>query len=138
MFHLFVIWFTLCMQMSTSGLMLPMKCLLEYLYSFQCKLGQVWLYVPWRASFFDTDRIFFLKLPTWVQLLTLIIILTLLIFCQDLVKKNGKALNENIYLGGVKTFADGSLGSRSALFYKVISFWIYFDFIVIYAWLIYT
>ncbi|KAI4323549.1 hypothetical protein L6164_023146 [Bauhinia variegata] len=36
----------------------------------------------------------------------------------DLTKKMGHALSEWIYLGGVKAFADGSLGSNSALFYE--------------------
>ena len=31
----------------------------------------------------------------------------------------GHALSEWIYIGGVKAFADGSLGSNSALFYEV-------------------
>jgi hypothetical protein len=31
----------------------------------------------------------------------------------------GRALSQWIYLGGVKAFADGSLGSNSALFYEV-------------------
>ncbi|CAK7336519.1 unnamed protein product [Dovyalis caffra] len=35
---------------------------------------------------------------------------------QDLIKKTGRALSNWIYLGGVKAFADGSLGSNSALF----------------------
>lgn len=33
----------------------------------------------------------------------------------------GHAVSQWIYLGGVKAFADGSLGSRSALFYEVIT-----------------
>ncbi|KAF7836219.1 protein LONG AFTER FAR-RED 3 [Senna tora] len=36
----------------------------------------------------------------------------------DLTKKTGYALSQWIYFGGVKAFADGSLGSNSALFYE--------------------
>ncbi|KAK1279063.1 hypothetical protein QJS04_geneDACA007388 [Acorus gramineus] len=36
----------------------------------------------------------------------------------DLFQESGKALSQWIYLGGVKAFADGSLGSNSALFYE--------------------
>ncbi|KAK7323297.1 hypothetical protein VNO77_26763 [Canavalia gladiata] len=36
----------------------------------------------------------------------------------DLINKMGHALSQWIYLGGVKAFADGSLGSTSALFYE--------------------
>lgn len=38
---------------------------------------------------------------------------------QDVVNKVGRVLSQWIYLGGVKAFADGSLGSNSALFYEV-------------------
>lgn len=38
---------------------------------------------------------------------------------QELIKKAGHALSNWVYLGGVKAFADGSLGSNSALFYEV-------------------
>ena len=31
----------------------------------------------------------------------------------------GRAISQWIYLGGVKAFADGSLGSNSALFHEV-------------------
>ena len=31
----------------------------------------------------------------------------------------GRAISQWVYLGGVKAFADGSLGSNSALFYEV-------------------
>ncbi|GMN51481.1 hypothetical protein TIFTF001_020637 [Ficus carica] len=37
---------------------------------------------------------------------------------RDVVNKMGHAVSQWIYLGGVKAFADGSLGSRSALFYE--------------------
>eukprot|EP00257_Ricinus_communis_P013515 XP_015570961.1 uncharacterized protein LOC8270879 isoform X2 [Ricinus communis] len=37
---------------------------------------------------------------------------------SDLITKVGRALSDWIYLGGVKAFADGSLGSNSALFYE--------------------
>ncbi|OIW06167.1 hypothetical protein TanjilG_01794 [Lupinus angustifolius] len=36
----------------------------------------------------------------------------------DVINKMGHALSEWIYVGGVKGFADGSLGSNSALFYE--------------------
>lgn len=36
----------------------------------------------------------------------------------DFVHKTGHKLSQWLYLGGVKDFSDGSLGSRSALFYK--------------------
>ncbi|GKU98290.1 hypothetical protein SLEP1_g11312 [Rubroshorea leprosula] len=36
----------------------------------------------------------------------------------DLIQKVGSALSDWIYLGGVKAFADGSLGSNSALFHE--------------------
>ncbi|KAK4253181.1 hypothetical protein QN277_010777 [Acacia crassicarpa] len=36
----------------------------------------------------------------------------------DLIKRTGLALSQWLYLGGVKAFADGSLGSNSALFYE--------------------
>lgn len=38
---------------------------------------------------------------------------------QDLVQKTGRMVSQWIYLGGVKAFFDGSLGSNSALFYEV-------------------
>lgn len=47
----------------------------------------------------------FFPLETWSHLV-------------DLINKTGRALTEWIYLGGVKAFADGSLGSNSALFYE--------------------
>ncbi|WCJ39106.1 Protein LONG AFTER FAR-RED 3 [Euphorbia peplus] len=37
---------------------------------------------------------------------------------HDLITKTGRSLSDWIYLGGVKAFADGSLGSNSALFYE--------------------
>ncbi|GMY22717.1 protein LONG AFTER FAR-RED 3-like isoform X1 [Fagus crenata] len=37
---------------------------------------------------------------------------------HDLIEKMGRAISQWIYLGGVKAFADGSLGSNSALFYE--------------------
>ncbi|EXB80250.1 Putative amidohydrolase ytcJ [Morus notabilis] len=37
---------------------------------------------------------------------------------RDVVNKMGRAVSQWIYLGGVKAFADGSLGSNSALFYE--------------------
>ncbi|XP_027343875.1 protein LONG AFTER FAR-RED 3-like [Abrus precatorius] len=36
----------------------------------------------------------------------------------DLINKTGNALSQWIHLGGVKAFADGSLGSTSAMFYE--------------------
>ncbi|XP_019235567.1 PREDICTED: uncharacterized protein LOC109215900 isoform X3 [Nicotiana attenuata] len=36
----------------------------------------------------------------------------------DLMSKSGRVLSQWIYLGGVKAFADGSLGSNSAFFYE--------------------
>ncbi|TMW92076.1 hypothetical protein EJD97_013531 [Solanum chilense] len=36
----------------------------------------------------------------------------------DLMSKSGRVLSQWIYLGGVKAFADGSLGSNSALFHE--------------------
>ncbi|KAB1201210.1 Transcription initiation factor TFIID subunit 2 [Morella rubra] len=47
----------------------------------------------------------FFPMETWPRLL-------------DLTGKMGRALSQWIYLGGVKAFADGSLGSNSALFYE--------------------
>ncbi|KAA8519102.1 hypothetical protein F0562_013358 [Nyssa sinensis] len=47
----------------------------------------------------------FFPMETWSRLL-------------DLVHKTGRELSQWIYLGGVKAFADGSLGSNSALFYE--------------------
>lgn len=38
---------------------------------------------------------------------------------KTLIDKTGRKLSQWIYLGGVKDFSDGSLGSSSALFYKV-------------------
>ncbi|KAF8398253.1 hypothetical protein HHK36_017180 [Tetracentron sinense] len=37
---------------------------------------------------------------------------------RDLFRKTGRVLSQWIYLGGVKAFADGSLGSNSALFHE--------------------
>ncbi|KAJ7949348.1 Amidohydrolase [Quillaja saponaria] len=37
---------------------------------------------------------------------------------SDLINKMGHSMNQWIYFGGVKAFADGSLGSNSALFYE--------------------
>ncbi|EYU42934.1 hypothetical protein ABFS82_14G173700 [Erythranthe guttata] len=37
---------------------------------------------------------------------------------QNLIKKSGRKLSQWIYLGGMKSFADGSLGSNSALFHE--------------------
>ncbi|KAH7667138.1 N-substituted formamide deformylase protein [Dioscorea alata] len=48
----------------------------------------------------------FFPLQTWSSLAALI-------------QENGRALSEWLYLGGVKAFFDGSLGSKSALFYEV-------------------
>ncbi|KAM5551683.1 hypothetical protein ABKV19_026502 [Rosa sericea] len=47
----------------------------------------------------------FFPLETWSRL-------------RDLINNVGQSLSQWIYLGGVKAFADGSLGSRSALFYE--------------------
>ncbi|XP_054813429.1 protein LONG AFTER FAR-RED 3-like [Prosopis cineraria] len=47
----------------------------------------------------------FFPLETWSRL-------------ADLINKTGHALSQWLYLGGVKAFADGSLGSSSALLYK--------------------
>ncbi|XP_075502001.1 protein LONG AFTER FAR-RED 3 isoform X2 [Primulina tabacum] len=47
----------------------------------------------------------YFPMETWTQL-------------QELVKKAGHKLSQWIYLGGLKSFADGSLGSNSALFYE--------------------
>lgn len=47
----------------------------------------------------------FFPMETWARLF-------------DLVTKAGRTLSGWIYLGGVKAFADGSLGSNSALFYE--------------------
>ncbi|XP_039136012.1 protein LONG AFTER FAR-RED 3 [Dioscorea cayenensis subsp. rotundata] len=47
----------------------------------------------------------FFPLQTWSSLAALI-------------QENGRALSEWLYLGGVKAFFDGSLGSKSALFYE--------------------
>ncbi|CAL0333595.1 unnamed protein product [Lupinus luteus] len=49
-------------------------------------------------------RLFF-PMETWSRLV-------------DVINKMGHALSEWIYVGGVKSFADGSLGSNSALFYE--------------------
>ncbi|XP_059652003.1 protein LONG AFTER FAR-RED 3 isoform X4 [Cornus florida] len=48
----------------------------------------------------------FFPMETWSRLL-------------DLIHRTGRELSERIYLGGVKAFADGSLGSNSALFHEV-------------------
>ncbi|KAJ0978780.1 hypothetical protein J5N97_014254 [Dioscorea zingiberensis] len=48
----------------------------------------------------------FFPLQTWSSL-------------ADLIQESGKAISNWLYLGGVKAFADGSLGSNSALFYEV-------------------
>ncbi|XP_057496079.1 protein LONG AFTER FAR-RED 3 isoform X2 [Actinidia eriantha] len=37
---------------------------------------------------------------------------------QDLIHEKGRKLSQFLYLGGVKAFSDGSLGSNSALFYE--------------------
>ncbi|GFY90512.1 amidohydrolase family [Actinidia rufa] len=37
---------------------------------------------------------------------------------QDLIHEKGRKLSQLLYLGGVKAFSDGSLGSNSALFYE--------------------
>ncbi|KMT17109.1 hypothetical protein BVRB_2g041630 [Beta vulgaris subsp. vulgaris] len=47
----------------------------------------------------------FFPLETWSRL-------------SDLVQKTGRMVSQWIYLGGVKAFFDGSLGSNSALFYE--------------------
>ncbi|ONI20834.1 hypothetical protein PRUPE_2G036100 [Prunus persica] len=47
----------------------------------------------------------FFPLETWLQL-------------HNLITKVGHTMSQWIYLGGVKAFADGSLGSNSALFYE--------------------
>lgn len=47
----------------------------------------------------------FFPMQTWSRLL-------------ELFKEKGRAFSQWIYLGGVKAFADGSLGSNSALFYE--------------------
>ncbi|GAV75272.1 Amidohydro_3 domain-containing protein [Cephalotus follicularis] len=47
----------------------------------------------------------FFPMETWARLM-------------DLTSKTGRVLSDWIYLGGVKAFADGSLGSNSALFYE--------------------
>ncbi|CAL2237567.1 unnamed protein product [Prunus armeniaca] len=47
----------------------------------------------------------FFPLETWLQL-------------HNLITKVGRTMSQWIYLGGVKAFADGSLGSNSALFYE--------------------
>ncbi|XP_048495663.1 protein LONG AFTER FAR-RED 3 isoform X3 [Beta vulgaris subsp. vulgaris] len=48
----------------------------------------------------------FFPLETWSRL-------------SDLVQKTGRMVSQWIYLGGVKAFFDGSLGSNSALFYEI-------------------
>ncbi|XP_028555710.1 protein LONG AFTER FAR-RED 3 isoform X3 [Dendrobium catenatum] len=48
----------------------------------------------------------FFPLQTWSRL-------------RDLFEDKGRSLSQWIYLGGVKAFADGSLGSNSALFHEV-------------------
>ncbi|KAK9283232.1 hypothetical protein L1049_011468 [Liquidambar formosana] len=47
----------------------------------------------------------FFPMQTWSRLL-------------DLINETGRVLSQWIYLGGVKAFADGSLGSKSAYFYE--------------------
>ncbi|XP_020233457.1 protein LONG AFTER FAR-RED 3 isoform X1 [Cajanus cajan] len=47
----------------------------------------------------------FFPMETWARLV-------------DVINKVGHALSEKIYIGGVKAFADGSLGSNSALLYE--------------------
>ncbi|KAM3685846.1 hypothetical protein ACJW31_11G149700 [Castanea mollissima] len=47
----------------------------------------------------------FFPMETWLRL-------------HDLIGKMGRAISQWIYLGGVKAFADGSLGSNSALFHE--------------------
>ncbi|KAI8571586.1 hypothetical protein RHMOL_Rhmol01G0131500 [Rhododendron molle] len=47
----------------------------------------------------------FFPMNTWSQL-------------QGLIHEKGRKLSQWLYLGGVKAFADGSLGSNSALFYE--------------------
>ncbi|CAH1427724.1 unnamed protein product [Lactuca virosa] len=47
----------------------------------------------------------FFPMPTWSRLL-------------DIIQKTGRRLSQWIFLGGVKAFSDGSLGSNSALFHK--------------------
>ncbi|KAJ4970567.1 hypothetical protein NE237_003666 [Protea cynaroides] len=47
----------------------------------------------------------FFPLETWLRL-------------HNIFQKTGRALSQWIYLGGVKAFADGSLGSNSALMYE--------------------
>ncbi|XP_057976447.1 protein LONG AFTER FAR-RED 3 isoform X2 [Malania oleifera] len=47
----------------------------------------------------------FFPMETWSRLL-------------DLILRTGRVLSQWIYLGGVKAFADGSVGSNSALFYE--------------------
>ncbi|KAG6783319.1 hypothetical protein POTOM_012765 [Populus tomentosa] len=47
----------------------------------------------------------FFPMETWPRLI-------------ELIKKTGRALSDWIYLGGVKAFADGSLGSSSAFFFE--------------------
>ncbi|XP_056688337.1 protein LONG AFTER FAR-RED 3 isoform X4 [Spinacia oleracea] len=48
----------------------------------------------------------FFPLETWSRL-------------YDLVQKTGHVVSQWLYLGGVKAFLDGSLGSNSALFYEI-------------------
>ncbi|KAL7593708.1 protein LONG AFTER FAR-RED 3 [Lactuca sativa] len=47
----------------------------------------------------------FFPMPTWSRLL-------------DIIQKTGRRLSQWIFLGGVKAFSDGSLGSNSALFHE--------------------
>ncbi|KAL4563562.1 hypothetical protein LXL04_027605 [Taraxacum kok-saghyz] len=47
----------------------------------------------------------FFPMPTWSRVL-------------DIVQKTGNKLSQWIFIGGVKAFADGSLGSNSALFHE--------------------
>jgi predicted amidohydrolase YtcJ len=39
---------------------------------------------------------------------------------QALVRQRGFMLSQWLHIGGVKAFADGSLGTRTALFHKVV------------------
>lgn len=60
-------------------------------------------------------------LPFWNWNILVIILSFVLFFfpVQELINQAGRKLSEWLYLGGVKSFADGSLGSNSALFYEV-------------------
>lgn len=62
-----------------------------YVSHFQSKTGiSQWLYVLWSV-----------------------------VLVQELVNRAGRKLSQWIYLGGLKSYADGSLGSNSALFHEV-------------------